>query len=263
MTRRLVSLPMYAPPATAQALFRERLAARLAGAGFAPAFVEPADLHAHWRSPDLLLSQTCGYPLRATLGAHLRLVATPLYEAPGCEGPLYRSAIVVRAGDPASGLGDLRGRVAAFNARDSQSGFNALRAAIAPLAQGGRFLAGAIETGSHDASIAAVLEGRADLAAIDAVTLALRRDRAPDLALRTLAFTDPAPALPFVTAAAATDREVEALAGALQGAAEDLGRAGQLGALRLRGFERLPLSRYDVILDQEAGALRQGYPDLA
>jgi hypothetical protein len=39
----------------------------------------------HWVEPHLLLSQTCGYPLRYVLKDHVRLVATPCYAAPGCE----------------------------------------------------------------------------------------------------------------------------------------------------------------------------------
>ena len=51
-----------------------------------------------WRSPDLLLSQTCGYPLVHALGGLVRLIATPRHFAPGCTGALYRSLIVARAG---------------------------------------------------------------------------------------------------------------------------------------------------------------------
>ena len=44
-------------------------------------------------------------------------------------------------------LADLRGRRVALNADDSQSGRNALRAAVAPLAHDGRFFGGSILTG--------------------------------------------------------------------------------------------------------------------
>ena len=50
---------------------------------------------------------------------------------------------------------------------------NALRAVIAPLAEGGRFFAEIIETGGHAASLDLVAAGGADVAAIDAVSLAL------------------------------------------------------------------------------------------
>src|SRR6185436_5833717 len=45
--------------------------------------------------PELLLAQTCGYPLTHEVGDALTVVATPSYRAPGCEGSGYRSLVVV------------------------------------------------------------------------------------------------------------------------------------------------------------------------
>ncbi len=57
------------------------------------------DRDEQWRSPDLLLSQTCGYPLTHALAGRVDLVATPCYGVRGCEGADYRSLVVVaRAG---------------------------------------------------------------------------------------------------------------------------------------------------------------------
>lgn len=263
MTGRLVSLPMYDAPRAALDRFRDTLCAGLERHGFSPEFVEPGDLFDHWRSAELLLSQTCGYPLTTALEGRVRLVGVPVYDAPGCDGPFYRSAIVVRAGDPAIDLGALRGRIAVFNAPHSQSGYNAFRAAVAPLAEGRRFFSSTLETGSHRASLDAVLDARADVAAIDAVTLALALDREPDLPLRTLTFTPSAPGLPFVTNATASDTEVEALVAALRAALDDAVAAGTAGAMRLRGIEHLPLSAYDLIAVQENTAVALGYPTLA
>ena len=86
-------------------------------------------------SPASILSQTCGYPYATRLRGRVRLVATPVYRAEGCDGARYRSVLLVRADDRAENLADLRGRRVALNADDSQSGHNALRAAVAPLAQ--------------------------------------------------------------------------------------------------------------------------------
>ena len=70
---------------------------------------------------------------------HLKLLATPIYSAPGCDGPNYRSLIVIAADHPARILDDLRGGICAINDWDSQSGLNVLRHIIAPLGQKGRF----------------------------------------------------------------------------------------------------------------------------
>jgi hypothetical protein len=73
------------------------------------------DYKGQWTHPELLLAQTCGYPLVTLLQGKVRYLATPCYEAPYCSGPRYCSLIVVRADDPAENLPDLRGRRAAYN----------------------------------------------------------------------------------------------------------------------------------------------------
>ncbi|MFP6706356.1 MAG: hypothetical protein VCE75_10070 [Alphaproteobacteria bacterium] len=61
------------------------------------------------------MSQTCGYPLLKHFTAHLTLLATPVYQTQGCEGPNYRSLIVVAADNPAETLAELRGGICAIN----------------------------------------------------------------------------------------------------------------------------------------------------
>jgi hypothetical protein len=59
--------------------------------------VEPNDLDAFWRQPGLLISQTCGYPYVLGLHEHVQLIATPHFDAPGCEGATYSSVLVTRS----------------------------------------------------------------------------------------------------------------------------------------------------------------------
>src|SRR5690606_40417779 len=96
------------------------------------------------------------------------------------DGPLHGSLVVVRAEGDISGLGDLRGAVAAVNDRASQSGCAALRAVFAPVAGGGRFFSAVLETGSHLASMAAVGLGRAEVCAVDPVVWALAQRHRPE-----------------------------------------------------------------------------------
>ncbi len=74
-----------------------------------------------------------------------------------------------------------------------------------------------IATGSHRASIRAVAEERADVAAIDAVcwALALRHEPQATAALQIVATTPLRPGLPLITAAERSDREVAAIRAAL------------------------------------------------
>jgi len=219
-------------------------------------------LAAVWTDPALILAQTCGYPLMTRLGDAVSVVATPVYHAPGCEGAWHRSAIVVRADDRAADLPVLAGRIAAINSPDSNTGMNLLRAAIAPHARNGRFFGGVITTGAHARSAFAVVAGRADVAAIDAVTWALLTDRYPALArrLRVLAWTAATPGLPLITA---RGRDPAPLRAALQAVIADPALADARAALRLADIAVLDREEYGVILALERAAIDAGYPVLA
>jgi ABC-type phosphate/phosphonate transport system substrate-binding protein len=215
-----------------------------------------------WTDPDLLLAQTCGYPLVTALAGKVRVVATPCYDAPGCEGPLNRSAIVVRRDDPAGTLSDLRGRRAAVNAVTSNSGMNLLRREVADLAGGRPFFGKTLITGSHAASADAAASGEADVAAIDPVTWTQLAAAAPDTfrALRVLAWTRPTPGLPLITAMQTTETRLGDIRRALDGAAADPALADVRTALRLKGFAAP--HAYDAILEIEREAAGLGYPTL-
>lgn len=218
----------------------------------------------HWTAPDLLFSQACGYPLTHEFAGRLQLVATPCYDAPGCGGPSYRSLVVVREDAEARDLADLRGTVAVVNSEDSQSGYSALRALVAPLSRRGRFFGNVRISGSHAASLDMVASGDADVAAIDCVTHALlERYRADALSgTRVLTRTATAPGLPYVTAAGTAPDVLRRLQAGLFNAlaAPDLASARE--ALLLVDAEVLPLSAYGRIEAMEESARAAGYPRL-
>ena len=228
-------------------------------------FVRKPALPDHWLSPDLLYSQTCGYPLRHAIRGKVRLVATPCYEAPGCEGASYRSIVLVPKASSARTLADLRGARIAFNGADSQSGYNVLRFITAPLAQEGRFFGETIETGAHAASLAAVAAGKADAAAIDCVSLALfrRYGRAGVQEVRDLCATPAAPSLPYVTAGIADADRLARLRQGLRRAMADPALAATRKELLLKDVMLLPDSAYERIDEMEQAAISRGYPVLA
>jgi len=263
-------LPMYDLPevrAATDALWAG-LAAALGRRGVAdvPArLTRPDNLDALMRAPDLLFAQTCGYPLTHGLKGCLRVVATPLYDAPENEGANYRSLILVRADDPAAAPADLRGRVAAVNGTESQSGYSALRAVFAPHARAGRFFGRVVTSGAHANSLAMVADGVADVCATDSNLHALlTRHRPAALAgLRVLARAPLAPGLPYVTRATADDDILARLRDGLFEAlaAPDLAEAR--AALLIAGAEILPDSAYQRILAIEREALDLGYDRVA
>lgn len=135
---RIASLAMYVSPpplaaatATLWAFLRDDL--RREGLTDVPDRLDAAPHHADaWLHPALLLAQTCGYPYVRHQRGKVRLVATPVYGHPGCDGADMCSFIIVRADGPVCSLEDLRATRAAINDPVSNSGANLLRATIAP-----------------------------------------------------------------------------------------------------------------------------------
>jgi ABC-type phosphate/phosphonate transport system substrate-binding protein len=154
-----------------------------------------------WENPDLVLSQTCGYPFRARLHGRVALIGAGDHRLPGCSPGTYRSVFVVRISDPRQGLDAFTGADFAWNEDLSQSGW---AAPITHLSALGIKVRPAIRTGGHRSSALAVAEGRADIASLDAVTWRLMQGTDPVAArLRIVAETEPTPALPFIAAAGA------------------------------------------------------------
>ena len=255
----IASLPMYdLAPAAARDWWRG-LAKHLAAAGLRDvpvALTEPPDVTAHWRVPELLFSQTCGYPLTHALAGQVGLVATPCYDTPGCDGPDYCSFVVVGADNPAATVADLRGQRCAINGLDSQSGCNALGALIAPVAGSAPFFASVTISGKHERSVAMVRDGQADVAAIDCIVhglIALHRPASLD-GTRILCRTAAAPAPAFITALRHGPDTLARLRDGLQAACADPALAESRTALLLGGCEVLPLEAYDRILEMERDA---------
>lgn len=263
------SLPMYDWPELREATdaWWAALAAAFRAEGLAdvPARLtrgrSPQDL---WGAPDLFLSQTCGYPLMHAWAGRLQPVATPHYEAEGCDGPDYCSFVLVRADEAAADLEGLRGKRAAYNDAQSQSGYSAFRAAVAPHARDGRFFASTVRSGAHLASMALVASGEADVCAVDSVVWALARRHHGALAqrLRVLARTPAAPGLPLVTASARPEADVARMRTALRAAIDAPGLGAVRRPLLLRDFAVRGLDTYERIVQLERFAMDAGYPNL-
>jgi ABC-type phosphate/phosphonate transport system substrate-binding protein len=218
-----------------------------------------------WTQRDLLLSQTCGYPLTHELRGKVTLVATPCYSAPGCSGSDYCSVIVVHRDSIAGEIGELEGARCVINSRNSHSGYNALRALIAPIASGKQFFCHVTISGSHLNSLKIVSEGDADVTAIDCVTYALLvRHRSQAIAgTRPLCLSPSAPALPYITSCLAEDGLLERLRNGLHAACQDPELSDCRETLMLQGFHVLPISDYERVAEMEAQAINCGYQEVA
>jgi ABC-type phosphate/phosphonate transport system substrate-binding protein len=266
MTARLAALPMYefAELQTAHDTLWRALSNALIERGIphVPSHLTRDLSHRDvWRHPSLLFSQACEYPVATSFGDVLTLIGTPRYSAPGCEGTLYRSAIIVRANDSADTLAELRGRRCAVNEPDSNSGMNLLRAAIAPLAHGKSFFGSVQFSGSHRSSVERIARDEADVAAIDCVTFAhlQRFDPALTQQVRILTWTPPSPSLPFVTSHITDEHTLEALRSALAGVVSDTTMRSTSEQLRLEGVDLRPDAMLTRLHQLKHGAAVLGY----
>lgn len=260
-----VNLPMYAvrPPENQalEAAVRELLLAR--GIAVSSPTPPPADLLSHWRQPDLLLSQTCGYPL-VTLLPEVQTVGCFHYSAPGCEGIDYRSLLVARAADNARSLADFRGRRAICNSPDSQSGYNVLLKMVAPLAREGRFFAGVNFSGSHRQSLLGLQQGTGDMAAIDCVSWALLARHEPAVleGLCVIGQTPSAPGLPLITGPQTSVQTLAGLRSALRQLVSDARYRERCEAQFICGFSPLTREPYSRLLAWREEARQQGVTQL-
>jgi ABC-type phosphate/phosphonate transport system substrate-binding protein len=215
-----------------------------------------------WKHPQLLFGQGCEYPLAESFADFIRLVATPRYSAPGCEGATYRSAILVREHDPVDCLAGLRDRRCAINEATSNSGMNLLRAAVAPLANGARFFNSVVFSGAHRRSVEMVAEGQADVAAVDCVSLAHLRRLYPSLVanLRILDWTPSSPSLPFITAAATSDATLQAIRFSLAAVLADRSLDTVREQLFLEGIDLHPDAGFSGVMRLQRAAIDLGYP---
>jgi ABC-type phosphate/phosphonate transport system substrate-binding protein len=266
---RIAALPMYDFPELRDAhdALWEALAIRLTAQGVSDvplSLTRDLPHFAVWEHPELLLAQGCEYPLATSFANRVRVVATPRYGAPGCEGASNRSALVVRDCEPAKSLADLRNRRCALNESSSNSGMNLLRAALAPVAAGGPFFKSIAISGAHRRSVAMVAAGAADVAAIDCVSWAhLRRLYRSEVAgLRVLSWTAASPSLPFITSRDTDPATIDALRRAIEDVLTEHTLAPWREQLLLTGVDLEPDEAFTEVLRLERAAIELGYPVL-
>jgi ABC-type phosphate/phosphonate transport system substrate-binding protein len=268
----VVALPMYnVTPALALCwhTLLNRVVARLKADGVLDrvAVLEDSDtsLTALWQREDLLLSQTCGYPLMCHLPDTLQVVGAPIFDVAGCEGATYRSVLVVsdRAyRNGATTLSLCAGLRAAYNNADSHSGMNAFRDAVAVHAAGRPFFGSVQETGSHIGSMEAIADGQADIAAIDCVTFAYAQTAFPSFSsgLHQIGVTASAPSLPFIASPKVDAVLLGKLRMALSLAISEDATAAH--TLRLTGLAPATRDTYQAIVAAQNRAIAADYRTL-
>ncbi len=127
----------------------------------------------------------CGLPyvrLATRQPSPIRALVAPVVDEPRYHGrPVYFSDVVVRRDSPVRAFADLRGRVWAHTQETSFSGCVAARHHLLQLGETEAFFGRVVFSGSHLASIQAVLAGEVDASAIDSHVLGVELRRRPEL----------------------------------------------------------------------------------
>jgi ABC-type phosphate/phosphonate transport system substrate-binding protein len=216
------------------------------------------------RDPGLFLGHTCGYPLMKHLKDQVTPFCVPVFDVPGSDGKLYSSRFIVAANSTIEALDECRGKIAAMNAADSNSGMNVLRYAIAKYNPSAAFFSRVVQTGGHLHSLEAVADGTADVAAIDCVSFQLIQDHWPELIdqVRSIGFSAKTSGLPFVLPKSSIrDADLELLVDNLNQALANTPETIR-NRLHLLRFEPVVLEDYQSIVDLETFAIDSGYPHL-
>lgn len=259
MSEHYAELRMYVAPeqieqANQQWLARilERLKLRRLSAG-------QLDLPGLWLAPELLVTQTCGYPLMTQLRGQVRVIGRPRYELPHSSDGEHCSLLLTRDDNPRISLAQFYNSRGVINGHDSNSGMNLLRQRLAPLQRDAHFFASVAISGAHRESLSWLREDRADLAAIDSVTYDyLARFACEEVAgLRIVTRSAPSPTLPYIGPLGLSDVQAEQIRQAMNQALQDLPHV--VDTLGVQAV--LPASEddYQVLLDYERQAASVGY----
>ena len=212
-----------------------------------PALRWDGDPHDHWRDPRCLVAQACGWPAMTELRHDVTIVGAFTLAVEDADGHRYRSVLVAnRQIDLAEvAAGQL---TAAVNASDSLSGWISL---LAVTVGAGNPWPGPVRwTGSHAASLRAVSDGTADIASVDALTLAyVRRDQPADVARLTELGRGPwVPSLPIVVRRGGAAERIDELRAAFTASLDDPAADGVRADLLVTGFVALDDAAYEPIL---------------
>ncbi|QOQ75715.1 PhnD/SsuA/transferrin family substrate-binding protein [Pseudomonas poae] len=262
MSEHYAELLMYVAPEAVQQANQQWLARIFERLNLIRRNADHLDLHGLWLAPELLVTQTCGYPLMTQLRGQVRVIGRPRYELAHSSNGEHCSLLLTRDDNPRVALADFYNSRGVINGYDSNSGMNLLRERLAPLQRDGRFFASVGSSGAHRESLRWLRENLADLAAIDSVTYDYLARFAPQevAGLRIVTHSAPSPTLPYIGPLQLSDEQVLRIREAMNLALQDLPQVVETLGIQ----EVLPASEenYQVLLAYQQHAANTGYADL-
>jgi ABC-type phosphate/phosphonate transport system substrate-binding protein len=220
-----------------------------------------------WAREDMGCVFMCGYPY-ALRDRRPVLLAAPVPSPLRYGGrAVYVTDFIVQADSGLRTLEDTFGGRIAYSTEHSHSGYNAARYHLLRYRRPDRRGLFAEVKGPYvrqRAVIEAVLEGEAEVAAIDGYAHDLLRRHDPSVAarLRVVATTDPAPSPPLVASPAVPPLERERLCEALLAAHQASEMKPVLEELLVLQFVRVEDPAFQLFLDWQRAADAAGYPRL-
>ena len=229
---------------------------------------DPTSLDELWQRDDMGCVFMCGYPwaLRRDRPA---LLASPVPSPPRYGGrAVYVTDFIVRADSPHTRVEDTFGGTIAYSVEHSHSGYNAPRYHLLAYRTPQRPTLYRSVIGPFVRQrpvIEAVIDGRADVAAVDGYGLDLLRRHAPEVGnrVRVIDTTLPAPSAPLVASPGTPPQACEALTAALLQAHTMPELKTTLDEVLLSRFVRVEPSVFEIFLERERAAEAAGYPKLA
>jgi len=165
-----------------------------------------------WLSPDLTIGQTCGWPYANTLRSRVTPFARFDYGLQNCPRGTYRSVYIGQSPEDRKYLENVHALSScpsvAINGDDSQSGFHVFSEISGLPASETVFEDQRLITGAHRNSVCAVADGKARIAAIDAVAFELAKRHEADATenVHIIGYSSPKPGLPLITSLALASR---------------------------------------------------------
>ena len=229
---------------------------------------DPSSLDELWARDDMGCVFMCGYPW-AMRRDRPALLASPVPAPPRYGGQaVYVTDFIVRADGPHRTLADTFGGAIAYSTEHSHSAYNAPRYHLLRHRSPERPTLYRTVLGPYVRQrpiIDAVIQGEADVAAVDGYALDLMRRHDPETAarVRVVDTTVPAPSPPLVASPGVSGAARARLADALVTAHESREARSLLDDVLLARFDRVTPSEFEVFLERDRAAREAGYPKLA
>lgn len=205
------------------------------------------DVHARWYDADCVITQVCGGPFAALHRNDMHLVGAFSLNIPEADGGHYHSVLVSPHELPLDELSTSATHAVA-NSADSLSGwFSLIGATVGP---GNPWPGPVTFTSAHYDSLAALAAGEADIASIDAWSLALIGAERPDLVdgLHRVTLGPRIPTPPVTARRNLSPEQVDELRSAFADAVSDPATSGARSALRVDRFVDNSLDDYLAVL---------------